>query len=572
MDENAWYLIRNVRIKVASVNANVNLFGYQLDPSEMGKNPEELYMGTLDKDKTILSGENTGKLNGFQLGRRSSFLPFLLLVAALISRNHATKHEEWMGCLDDPDYEELLNISKNGLSKTSEPKIVVIVGAGISGLTAAKLLKDAGHQVHILEVSNRVGGRIKTYREKDWYVDLGPMRLPKAHRIIREYLKKFNLTLNPFAQTDENAWYLFRNRRQKVAAVNANGNLFGYQLDPSEMGKSPDQLYVETLDKVTKNCTSLKDKYDSYSTKEYLLKEGKLSRGAVDMIGDLLNEDSGFHISFLNSVLEYVIFSDDNSFEEITGGFDQLPNAFLQELRGIIRFNSRVEKIVRSDRKVRVFFRKLDKKALQWLTADYVLITATTKATRLIKFQPPLSHTKAHALRSFHYASSTKIALACTDRFWEKEGIRGGRSFTDHPSRVIYYPNHDFASGLGVILVSYTWHDDADFFVPLSDEKCIDLVLDDLSEVHNISKDYLKSVCNRHVIQKWALDKFSMGAFASPTPYQFSHFFKALFQNEGRVYFAGEHTAHPHAWIDTAMKSAIRAASGIHLRATKPEF
>nr|XP_020665712.1 L-amino-acid oxidase-like [Pogona vitticeps] len=251
-------------------------------------------------------------------------------------------------------------------------------------------------------------------------------------------------------------------------------------------------------------------------------------------------------------------------FEEITGGFDQLSNRFAQELSGTIRLNSRVEKIVRSDEKVRVFFRKLEKNALSWLTADYILVTSTARATRLIRFQPPLSHSKVHAFRSFHYASSTKIALACTDRFWEKDGIRGGRSMTDHPSKAIYYPNHNFTSGLGVLLVSYTSHDDADFFVPLSEERCLDVVMDDLSEVHNISKGYLKSVCNRHVIQKWALDEFSMGAFASPTPYQFSHFFKSLFRNEGWVYFAGEHTAHPHGWIDTAMKSAIRAASGIH--------
>ena len=58
---------------------------------------------------------------------------------------------------------------KTGLPETSsgsgeKKKKVIIVGAGISGLTAGKMLKDAGHEVVILESTNRVGGRIQTYR------------------------------------------------------------------------------------------------------------------------------------------------------------------------------------------------------------------------------------------------------------------------------------------------------------------------------------------------------------------------------------------------------------------------
>src|SRR2546427_12242485 len=52
----------------------------------------------------------------------------------------------------------------DGPPKTSGPRDVLIVGAGIAGLTAGLLLKRAGHHVTIIEANgNRIGGRIKTF-------------------------------------------------------------------------------------------------------------------------------------------------------------------------------------------------------------------------------------------------------------------------------------------------------------------------------------------------------------------------------------------------------------------------
>uniref|UniRef100_A0A8C3P7C7 Amine oxidase n=1 Tax=Chrysemys picta bellii TaxID=8478 RepID=A0A8C3P7C7_CHRPI len=495
------------------------------------------------------------------------FLQLFLLVAALSSEGLPRKLKEWEKCFIDSDYEELVDIAKNGLEKSCRSKKVVIVGAGISGLTAAKLLKDAGCEVLILEASNRVGGRILTYREKDWYLELGAMRL-----IVREFITKFKLKLNPFYNTNDNAWYLANNVRARSGAVDRNPDILQYPLLPTERGKSASELYDQTLDKhiITGNSVMFQCGYDMHAlsalllfpNQEYLIKEGKLSRGAIDMIGDLLNIDGSFHISFLYSVMDDIAFKE--GFDEITGGFDQLPEAFYKGMRRDILFQSTAVKILHDNEKVRVFYRRPRTSLPSSVTADYVLVATTAKATRLIKFSPPLSSNKTHALRSLHYSKDVKIFLVCREKFWEKDGIYNGKSITDRPSRFIYYPSHNFSSGVGVILASYTWDDDAEFFVPLSDEKCVDVVVEDLAEIHQMPKNYIQNVCDKHVIKKWGLDKYSMGAYVSLTPYQFVDYSKALFQNEGRVYFAGEYTAQPHAWIETAMKAAVRAARNIH--------
>ena len=109
---------------------------------------------------------------------------------------------------------------------------------------------------------------------------------------------------------------------------------------------------------------------------------------------------------------------------------------------------------------------------LRSVDADAVLVTTTGKAALFIEFDPPLSNEKMRAMRAVHYESSTKIILTFSERFSEKDGIRGGKSIPDELSR-FYYPSHSFPGNetIGVLLASYTWSDDSLLFQGASDEE-----------------------------------------------------------------------------------------------------
>ena len=120
---------------------------------------------------------------------------------------------------------------------------VVVLGAGLAGMTAAIELERAGYHVSVLEYNSRAGGRNWTIRGGDVFTELGgatqtcefdpglylnpgPWRIPYHHYAILDYCRRFGVALEPFIQLNHNAYLhsaeAFGGKPQRIREIKAD--------------------------------------------------------------------------------------------------------------------------------------------------------------------------------------------------------------------------------------------------------------------------------------------------------------------------------------------------------------
>lgn len=91
-------------------------------------------------------------------------------------------------------------------------KKIVIIGAGISGLTTAYLLFKEGYDVFVLEQKDNVGGSIETVPENGFLFDRGPNSGLETTPLIQQLVKDLNLEDQfVYANREGNKRYILRN-------------------------------------------------------------------------------------------------------------------------------------------------------------------------------------------------------------------------------------------------------------------------------------------------------------------------------------------------------------------------
>jgi monoamine oxidase len=469
---------------------------------------------------------------------------------------------------------EVLAVPSAGLGRREQrPKRVVVIGAGLAGLVAAYELKREGHEVIVLEAQNRVGGRIYTLRSfaPGLYAEAGGMRIPRAHDLTLRYCDLFGLPLRPFVMGNPNGLVHVGGIRMTAAEANADPSRLPFTLDEHERGRTADELWEAAIgdlramveqDGEAAWARIVRD-YDQYSLYEFLRLKG-FSDGAIEYYAVMNFVEADMHNAFVEILREdlgkaYV------DMQEIAGGMDRLPNAFLAELQREVRLGAEVHAIDQDPESVTVHF-KTEAGRFQE-RGDYAVMTVPFSVLRSIEAITPFSREKQRAIRQLNYHASTKVLFQVRERIWERDdGILGGATVTDLPIRRMNYPTPDPGTERGVLLASYTWGQDALQWGAMDEETRLEEALDDVSRIHPGIRDVYE-VGASHA---WYGDRWARGAFAMFAPEQQSELQRDIVSSEGRILFAGEHCSLYHAWIQGALESGIRAARQIH-EAFQPE-
>jgi len=404
----------------------------------------------------------------------------------------------------------LSSCNNEGDGQKANGKTIIVVGAGISGLAAAKKLKENGFNVIVLEAQSKVGGRLKTNRSLGVAFDEGASWIHgTAGNPIASLAQQAGMNT---AFTDD----------ESILAYDIGGVL---HID-SNFSDTEDKFYT-VLETLKNNGSSTKsfetvfnELYPTYCNdrlwKFFLSTYLTFDTGDLNMLSSLLyNEGEEFGGEERISV----------------NGYDTIPSYLAIGLN--VQLNQKVTKIDYSNTKILVSHNGTVTEA------DYVLVTVplgVLKANK-IDFVPSLPNTKQNAIQKVGVNCVNKFLLTWETAFWDDEQYI---CYTpDIKDKFNYFVNVKKYQPTVNALMTFAYADKARQTENMTDQQIIEEIMTHLRYIYGNDIPYSKNILRT----KWQTNEYSYGSYSyTAVGTEMRHFDDLAEEIDDKIFFAGEHT------------------------------
>ncbi len=390
----------------------------------------------------------------------------------------------------------------------------MVVGAGVTGLTAATMLKSAGRSVVIVEARDRVGGRLLTETVNGTRVEQGGQWLSAGQDQLLRLIEDLGLATFPRYRNGENVYIghdgvrrtysgdalpLSAHTTTQLHRVGSALDALARQLNPEAPWEHPD---AEELDAVSfaSWLAEQTDDVEALNLAGLYVGPAMIARpnSAFSLLTAALLTSSvgGFsHLADENVVLDL----------RVCGGLSQVADRLAARLAGNLVLNSPVTRIEWSEDGATVICGR----ASYW--ARSVLLTMPPPLVASIDFLPPLAEPQCELRARQHMGQVIKVSAQYDEPFWRHRNL-SGTAFSPYQLVHEVYDNcnDDLPDGSG-ILVGFIAGENATRAARSNPEHRRAAVLASLSAY--FGEQALRTSC--YVESPWLADPFAGGAYGS---------------------------------------------------------